>query len=93
MPNQKTIVLSPDLNSILMPMLALAGLSLLIPTVQSLGSTGRRKRAIDDNVKHSAMNGYIDRLERHYSIYRTAVVKEECMNRIICELGSAQPIL
>ena len=75
------------LSSILMPMLALAGLSLLIPTVTSLGSSGRRRRAIDDNPKDSAMNGYIDRLERYYSIYRTAVEKEECMNRIICELG------
>lgn len=77
------------LSSILMPMLALAGLSLLIPTVTSLGSTGRKKRSIDDNVKDSAMSGYIDRLERYYSIYRTAVEKEECMNRIICELGDA----
>lgn len=75
------------LSSILMPMLALAGLSLLIPTVTSLGSSGRRRRSIEDNAKDSAMNGYIDRLERYYSIYRTAVEKEDCMNRIICELG------
>lgn len=77
------------LSSILMPMLALAGLSLLIPTVTSLGSTGRKKRSIEDNVKDSAVTGYIDRLERYYSIYRTAVEKEDCMNRIICELGDA----
>jgi hypothetical protein len=77
------------LSSILMPMLALAGLSLLIPTVTSLGSSGRRKRSIEDNAKESAMTGYIDRLERYYSIYRTAVEKEECMNRILCELGDA----
>jgi hypothetical protein len=77
------------LSSILMPMLALAGLSLLIPTVTSLGSSGRKKRSIEDNAKESAMTGYVDRLERYYSIYRTAVEKEDCMNRIICELGDA----
>jgi len=77
------------LGSILMPMLALAGLSLLIPSVTSLGAAGRKKRSVDDSAKESATGSYIDRLERYYSIYRTAVEKEECMNRIICELGDA----
>jgi len=78
-----------------MPMLALAGLSLLIPSVTSLGAataaatTGRKKRSTEDSAKDSAMGQYLNRLERYYSIYKTAVEKEECMNRIICELGDA----
>lgn len=82
------------LSSVLMPMLALAGLSLLIPTVTSLGTaavsaSGRRRRSTNDPPKEGAIGGYLDRLERFYSIYRTAVEREECMNRIICELGDA----
>jgi len=76
-----------------MPMLALAGLSLLIPTVTSLTASGRKKRSTDatgapvDIAKESALIQYFDRLERYYSMYKTAVEREECMNRIICVLG------
>lgn len=79
------------IGSFLMPMLALAGLSLLIPTVTSLTASGRKKRSIEgvDSAKESAFGKYFDRLERYYSIYKTAVEREECMNRIICELGDA----
>lgn len=79
------------IGSFLMPMLALAGLSLLIPTVTSLTASGRKKRSIDgvDTGKDSAFGKYFDRLERYYSIYKTAVEREECMNRIVCELGDA----
>ena len=77
------------IGSFLMPMLALAGLSLLIPTVTSLTASSRKKRSIDPNqsAKESAFGKYFDRLERYYSIYKTAVEREDCMNRIICELG------
>lgn len=81
------------IGSFLMPMLALAGLSLLIPTVTSLTASGRKKRSTDasgapvDIAKESALIQYFDRLERYYSMYKTAVEREECMNRIICELG------
>ncbi|RWS17146.1 hypothetical protein B4U79_12403, partial [Dinothrombium tinctorium] len=76
------------IGSIIMPMLALAGLSLLIPTVTSLGTaaTGRRRRSAD-KAKESALGTYLNRLDRYYSLYKTAVEREECMNRIICELG------
>lgn len=80
------------IGSFLMPMLALAGLSLLIPTVTSLtAASGRKKRSTDPNqsAKESAFGKYFDRMERYYSIYKTAVEREECMNRIICELGDA----
>ena len=82
------------LGTIIMPMLALAGLSLLIPTVSSLSTVSSRKKrstsnAIDSNFPTAAgsISSYIDRLERYYSLYKTAVEREECMNRIICELG------
>ena len=79
------------IGSFLMPMLALAGLSLLIPTVTSLTASGRKKRSVDSeqSAKESAFGKYFERLERYYSIYKTAVEKEECMNRIICELGDS----
>ncbi|GIY70050.1 uncharacterized protein CEXT_136171 [Caerostris extrusa] len=76
-----------------MPMLALAGLTMLVPTItSSLGS--RTKRSIDSQTHPlSLISDYKDRLERYYSLYRTAVEKEECMNRIICEFGSAVVML
>lgn len=79
------------IGSFIMPMLALAGLSLLIPTVTSLTASGRKKRSIDgeSGAKESVYGDYFDRMERYYSIYKTAVEKEECLNRIICELGDA----
>lgn len=77
------------LGSLLMPMLALAGISLLIPTVTSLSTAAGRKKRSTDPAKESALGSYVDRLERYYTLYKTAVEREECMNRIICELGDA----
>lgn len=75
------------IGSFIMPMLALAGLSLLIPTVTSLTASGRKKRSTEESAKDSAFGKYFERMERYYSLYKTAVEREECMNRIICELG------
>lgn len=75
------------IGSFIMPMLALAGLSLLIPTVTSLTASGRKKRSTEESAKDSTFGKYFERLERYYSLYKTAVEREECMNRIICELG------
>jgi len=77
------------IGSFIMPMLALAGLSLLIPTVTSLTASGRKKRSTGDMAKESAFVQYFDRLERYYNLFKTANEREECMNRIICELGGA----
>lgn len=89
--NEKIAFHRYGLGSLIMPMLALAGLTMLVPTITSnLGS--RTKRSIDDPTqKHplAVFSEYKDKLEKYYSIYRTAVEKEECMNRIICEFGSA----
>ncbi|GBM96027.1 hypothetical protein AVEN_262102-1 [Araneus ventricosus] len=77
------------LGSLIMPMLALAGLTMLVPTITS--NLGSRNKRSTDGQSHplSMLSEYKDRLERYYSLYRTAVEKEECMNRIICEFGSA----
>ncbi|OTF69074.1 hypothetical protein BLA29_008763 [Euroglyphus maynei] len=72
------------LSSILMPVLAIAGLSLLLPTVTSLGTTTTKtKRSIDD----SPFSSYIEKMDAYYKMYNKAMEKEECMNRMICELG------
>lgn len=73
------------LTSILMPVLALAGLSLLLPTVTSLGTTTTKtKRSIEESLPISM---YIDKVDNYYKMYNKAMEKEECMNRMICELG------
>ncbi|XP_075731105.1 uncharacterized protein LOC119181896 isoform X2 [Rhipicephalus microplus] len=74
------------LGSVIMPLLALAGLGLLIPTVTSL--SGKKKRSIED-ASRAHLGDYAERLERYFKIYRAAVESEECMNRIVCELGDA----
>lgn len=72
------------LSSILMPVLALAGLSLLLPTVTNLGTiTTKTKRSIED----SSISSYIEKVDSYYKLYNKAMEKEECMNRMICELG------
>lgn len=72
------------LTSILMPVLAIAGLSLLLPTVTSLGTTTTKtKRSIED----SPFSSYIEKMDAYYKMYNKALEKEECMNKMICELG------
>ncbi|XP_076355233.1 uncharacterized protein LOC143249373 [Tachypleus tridentatus] len=79
---------SLGLGSLIMPMLALAGLGLILPSVSSsLTSSSRRKREAED--KMDIFSGYRRKLEKYYSIYRSAVENEECLNRVICELGNA----
>ncbi|XP_023224983.1 probable peroxisomal membrane protein PEX13 [Centruroides sculpturatus] len=74
------------LSSLIMPMLALAGLGLLIPTVTSLGSrTKKTKRSLNDPTSFSSIG---ERLDRYLAIYRSATESEECISRIICELGN-----
>ncbi|XP_067135933.1 uncharacterized protein [Centruroides vittatus] len=71
------------LSSLIMPMLALAGLGLLIPSVSgNLVSSGRKKRdATDPETEHG------EKLEKYARLYQAALQNEECMNRVVCELG------
>ncbi|XP_022236558.1 spidroin-1-like isoform X2 [Limulus polyphemus] len=75
-------------GSLIMPILALAGLGLLLPSVSSsLTSSSRRKR--DTQEKMDVFSGYRNKLEKYYAIYRSAVENEQCLNRVICELGNS----
>lgn len=87
--------------SYIMPLLAVAGLSMLIPTLSQFSvAVGRKKRSIGDNsqftskdqhqhAKETLISEYSDKIKRYYSIYMSAVENDDCMNRLICELGDA----
>jgi len=70
-----------DLTSIIIPLLALVGLSLLFPTYVSL-TTVRKRRDADEDV-----NPMSDVVGRVNDIYSAVVQSEECMERIACEVG------
>jgi len=71
-----------DLTSIIIPLLALVGLSLLFPTYVSLTTVRKRREAGDEDV-----NPMTDVVERVNDIYSAVVQSEECMERIACEIG------
>jgi len=70
-----------DLTSIIIPLLALVGLSLLFPTYVSLTTVRKRREANED------VNPMTDVVERVNDIYSSVVASEECMERIACEVG------
>merc|ERR1711936_992253 len=70
-----------DLTSILIPLLALLGLSLLFPTYVNLTSVKRRRRSLDED---STENSLVERVQ---DIYMAVVESEECMERVACEVG------
>jgi len=76
------------LGSVVLPLMALAGLSLLIPTVTSLSTVSSRKKRSAD-IQQIGLDAYLERIDRYYSLYKNAIEREECMNRIICEIGEA----
>ncbi|XP_076353546.1 uncharacterized protein LOC143248749 [Tachypleus tridentatus] len=73
-------------GSLLMQVLGLLGLGLLIPTVTSLTGTSAATSRKQEEL--NVFSGFRKKLEKYYAIYRAAVEDEDCMNRIICELGS-----
>merc|ERR1712170_181985 len=72
-----------DLTSILIPILALLGLSLLFPTFVTINGTGRRKRDVMDEDESSSSN----MISRVQDMYMAIVESEECIERVVCELG------
>ncbi|XP_071748852.1 uncharacterized protein [Lepeophtheirus salmonis] len=72
-----------DLTAIIIPLLALLGLSLLFPTFVSV--TARRKRDVDEIGEGSGPMGRV--LDRVNDIYFSMIESEECMERIACEVG------
>jgi len=71
-----------DLTSIIIPLLALVGLSLLFPTYVSLTTVRKRREAGDEPDASS------DVIERVNEIYTAVVQSEECMEKIACEVGA-----
>lgn len=71
------------LSSLLIPILIIAGLSLLFPTITSVAV--RRKRDIDS--VQSETSPMTEVFERVNDIYMSVVQSEECMERIACEVG------
>jgi len=70
-----------DLSALIIPILAIIGLSLLFPTITSV-SVKRRKRDLERDA-----NPMTDVVERVNDIYNSVIQSEECMERIACELG------
>merc|ERR1712170_9054 len=72
-----------DLTSILIPIPALLGLSLLFPTFVTINGTGRRKRDVMDEDESSSSN----MISRVQDMYMAIMESEECIERVVCELG------
>merc|ERR1711981_1222764 len=70
-----------DLTSIIIPLLALVGLSLLFPTYVSLTTVRKRRDT------HEDVSPMTDVVERVNDIYSAVIKSEECMERIACEIG------
>jgi len=73
-----------DLTSIIIPLLALVGLSLLFPTYVSLTTVRKRREAGEDQEG----DHQTDVIERVNEIYTAVVQSEECMEKIACEVGA-----
>jgi len=69
-----------DLTTILIPVLALLGLSLLFPTYVTLSTVKRKKRSAEEDSTSNLV-------ERVQDIYMAVMESEECMERIACEVG------
>jgi len=69
-----------DISTLIIPLLIIAGLSLLFPTITTVSV--RKKRDIAEDV-----NPMTDVVERVNDIYSAVVQSEECMERIACEIG------
>ncbi|XP_076326548.1 uncharacterized protein LOC143233778 [Tachypleus tridentatus] len=57
-----------------------------VTSLTGTSASTRRKREVGE--MSDVFSSYRKKFEKYYSIYRSAVEDENCMNRIICELGS-----
>jgi len=69
-----------DMNMILIPILIIAGLALLFPSVTTV-AVNRRKRSTEEEESGNSL------VERVQDIYMAVTESEECMERVVCELG------
>lgn len=68
-----------NLSMLILPVMILAGLALLFPSVTTV--TVRKKRSSEDEVSGNSL------VERVQDIYMSVIESEECMERIACEMG------
>jgi len=75
-----------DLTSIIIPILALLGLSLLFPTFVNITAAngGKRKRRDVLDSEESPAENMISRVQ---DMYMAILESEECFERIACEIG------
>jgi len=72
-----------DISTLIIPILVIAGLSLLFPTIIEVDANGDRKKRDVGSVDASS-----DVIERVNEIYTAVVQSEECMEKIACEVGA-----
>lgn len=69
------------MSMIIIPLLIAAALFLLFPSVTTVPvTTGRRKRAADESPAANM-------IERAQDMYMAIIESEECIERVVCELG------
>jgi len=74
---------SPDLTPILIGILVITGLALLFPSYVTLTTT-RRKRSVEGVQDESSSSNMISRVQ---DMYMAIMESEECIERVVCELG------
>jgi len=74
-----------DLSALIIPILAIVGLSLLFPVITTVDVKKRKRRDLE-NLERDA-NPMTDVVERVNEIYNSVITSEQCMERIACELG------
>lgn len=69
-----------DLSTLLIPILIIAGLALLFPSVTSV-DVKRKRRDVGDE---SPMSNMVERVQ---DMYMAVLQSEECLERVACEVG------
>jgi len=69
-----------DLSTLLIPILIIAGLALLFPSVTSVAV--RKRRDVDGD--ESPMSNMVERVQ---DMYMAVLQSEECLERVACEVG------
>lgn len=70
-----------DLSTLLIPILIIAGLALLFPSVTSV-DVNRKRRDVDGD--ENPMSNMIERVQ---DMYMAVLQSEECLERVACEVG------
>jgi len=73
-----------DITQLLIPILIIAGLALLFPSVTTV-AVNRKKRALSEGDEEQS--GLSNMIERVQDIYMAVLESEECMERVACEVG------